>query len=762
MPSKDELVGIVDRTRSNPAINPSFFPNTPSSSYWTGTDSPYHNSYGGWLVTFTDGDDYAHTVRRDDGHQVRLVRGGQSLGTFALNVNASGAGSGSVNTGGIDCQRAGGATSGTCSAGHGSASHVTLTATPAPGSLFTAWGGACSGATPTCTVTMDAAKSVSANFDTGPLANGACGLSNGQTLNATPSSRLCTAGTASRVTRSLPRTWRWSCSAYNGGTPAACSATSSVDLFTLTLRKNGNGGVVSSPAGIDCGSDCSETYTKGSSVTLTATPEAGSSFVSWGGACAGNYGLTCSLTMNASQSVTVNTATLTTYTKIANNGSDLPDSAQLGSGAGYWACTRANSSGLVWEVKTADGGLRDQSKTYTNYDGSYGSSSQIAAASNSLGFATAVNSSALCGFSDWRMPGVGELYGLVDKSTTPRINPTYFPNTPSSNFWSGSPNAYNSNNAWYVNFSNGGVSYLNRGNDYQVRLVRGGQSLGTFALSLSVSGSGSGTLSADDGSLNCTRAAGTTSGVCSTSLFTGATVTLTATPASGSGFSGWGGACSASSGPTCTVTMDAAKSVSAVFSSGPGSQSITFDPAPRVTVGGMGSLKATASSGLAVSIVSSTTGICRVSGNTLSGIAAGICTLTANQAGNASYSPAPQVTQSFSIAAAPVPPGSPTNVLITPGSGSATISFSPPSHDGGAPISGYTATCTASGQTTRNASGSSSPLTVKNLRGGVSYQCSLTASNSAGLTGSASASTPVTPAAGQKSILTPIMLLLLE
>ena len=48
--------------------------------------------------------------------------------------------------------------------------------------------------------------------------------------------------------------------------------------------------------------------------------------------------------MNASQSVTVNTATFTTYTKVANNGVDLPDSAQLGSAASDWACTRTNSS----------------------------------------------------------------------------------------------------------------------------------------------------------------------------------------------------------------------------------------------------------------------------------------------------------------------------------------------------------------------------------------------------------------------------------
>jgi hypothetical protein len=52
-----------------------------------------------------------------------------------------------------------------------------------------------------------------------------------------------------------------------------------------------------------------------------------------------------------------------TYTKIANNGANLPDSALLGTGPTDWACTRDNRSGLLWEVKTADSGLRDWNKT---------------------------------------------------------------------------------------------------------------------------------------------------------------------------------------------------------------------------------------------------------------------------------------------------------------------------------------------------------------------------------------------------------------
>jgi hypothetical protein len=359
------------------------------------------------------------------------------------------------------------------------------------------------------------------------------------------------------------------------------------------------------------------------------------------------------------------------------------------------------------------------------------------------------------------MPSKDELFALVDTSHLPTINPTFFPNTPSSSFWSSSPDAYYSYYAWDVYFSNGGVYNHGRGDFYKVRLVRSGQSIGTFALSLSAAGAGSGTLTSNTGGLNCTSTAGTTAGTCSASLAGGTAVTLTATPATGNTFTGWGGACSGSS-TTCTLTMDAAKSVTASFNIGAlSSQTITFGVAPTITVGGTGSVSATATSGLPVTFSSLTTSTCTVSGSTVSGVAAGICTLAANQSGNSSFSPAPQVTSSFSIAASIVPPGAPTITSIKAGSGSATITFTAPSNTGGSPISGYTATCTATGQTTQTANGAASPLTVKNLSGGVLYQCSLTATNGGGLSSSASATQPVTPVAG-KSGMTPILMLLLD
>ena len=83
--------------------------------------------------------------------------------------------------------------------------------------------------------------------------------------------------------------------------------------YTLSISKSGTGSgtVTSSPAGINCGSDCSEAYNQGTVVTLTATSSSGSTFTGWsGGGCSGTG--SCTVTMDANKTIT---ATFTvTYT----------------------------------------------------------------------------------------------------------------------------------------------------------------------------------------------------------------------------------------------------------------------------------------------------------------------------------------------------------------------------------------------------------------------------------------------------------------
>ena len=82
----------------------------------------------------------------------------------------------------------------------------------------------------------------------------------------------------------------------------------------------------------------------------------------------------------------------------------------------------------------------------------------------------------------------------------------------------------------------------------------------------------------------------------------------------------------------------------------PINQTISFGSAPTVIVGGTGTVSATGgASGNPVSFTSQTTGVCTISGSTVTGVTAGTCTIAANQAGNANYNAAPQATQSFNI-----------------------------------------------------------------------------------------------------------------
>ena len=117
---------------------------------------------------------------------------------------------------------------------------------------------------------------------------------------------------------------------------------------------------------------------------------------------------------------------------------------------------------------------------------------------------------------------------------------------------------------------------------------------------------------------------------------------------------------------TCTVranqagngSYSAAPQVSQSFTVAPGPQTITFtSTAPSgAYVGGTSyNVAANASSGLAVTFSSGSPSVCAVSGSTVSFTGSGTCIVRANQPGNPSYQPAPQVQQSFTVVPAPSP-----------------------------------------------------------------------------------------------------------
>jgi hypothetical protein len=117
--------------------------------------------------------------------------------------------------------------------------------------------------------------------------------------------------------------------------------------------------------------------------------------------------------------------------------------------------------------------------------------------------------------------------------------------------------------------------------------------------------------------------------------------------------------------------------------------------------------------GLSVAFTSATTSVCTVSGNTLTFLTTGNCTVNADQAGDGTYNAATQVQRTFTVAA--VVPGAPTSVSATAGTGSASVTFTAPASNGGSAITGYTVTVVETGATFN---GASSPISVTGLTNG--------------------------------------------
>jgi hypothetical protein len=155
------------------------------------------------------------------------------------------------------------------------------------------------------------------------------------------------------------------------------------------------------------------------------------------------------------------------FEKIGENGETLPRKALA------WRCVVDRTTGLEWEVKTADGSLFDYRNRYTHIgDGRSGDTSS---------YVTTVNAVGLCGANDWRLPSRGELESLLDYSRagfSAMVDPDWFPNTLGDMHWTSSSSKVNGGGPgywWAVNFLAG--NSLWRGGEYDadsVRLVRGG------------------------------------------------------------------------------------------------------------------------------------------------------------------------------------------------------------------------------------------------------------------------------------------------
>jgi hypothetical protein len=160
------------------------------------------------------------------------------------------------------------------------------------------------------------------------------------------------------------------------------------------------------------------------------------------------------------------------------------------------------------------------------------------------------------------------------------------------------------------------------------------------------------------------------------------------------------GVCTTAANQAGDSTYAVATPVTRSFAINQVSQTITFaQPSAQLVNGAPLVIAPTASSGLAPVLSSSTTGVCTVSGFTVTYVSAGLCTISADQSGNASYTAAAPVVRSFAInlASQSISFTQPGDQLVN----GAPLVVAPTATSGLTPVltSSTTGVCTVSGMT---------------------------------------------------------------
>lgn len=185
------------------------------------------------------------------------------------------------------------------------------------------------------------------------------------------------------------------------------------------------------------------------------------------------------------------------FTKLDATGSELPADALT------WSCVRDDVTGLIWEVKTDDGGLHDWDDRYSWYnpdpDNPYindGPANPGAICAgyvadnpttwcNTSAYIARVNAAGWCGANDWRLPGIEELRSILDYGRyRPSVDADYFPNTQTSTAYLSTSSSANGNPLRLVFYY--GEELMSSVQSDSVRLVRGGPALPSVSVTVDV------------------------------------------------------------------------------------------------------------------------------------------------------------------------------------------------------------------------------------------------------------------------------------
>ncbi len=536
---------------------------------------------------------------------------------YALLVRRSGVGNGSVKSGDggttIACEPK-------CSAVFSKGkTKVQLSALPSPVSTFMGWTGACSG-TGDCSVTVNGSTEVGALFEErastllivtlasehggqGTVTSNPVGIDCPTTCSSSFYNNLSVTLTATTTgTYSVFDGWTGDC-AGNGLT---CTV-SMVQARNVTARFNtpsdnvrvvkrgtGNGSVESAPSGILCGTDCTDMYVRGTSVTFTATPSQHSVFQNWmvrTGAgvptseCLNSTSPTCTIFVDQNKSVEAFFALTNAPLDVAKSGngggsvSSVPSGILCGTDCSeqFSIGTQVTLTATPLDSHSSFGGWTD---------------------------ACATESSPSCSFTITTPTFVGakfvknnppQLSSIIGPATTTlsQLSPEFHFNVfdPDGNLdrftvdWGDGSALFThsplSNNATYDLdhiFTSLGVKtvtvtlYDTRGlsvsETRQIEVIQNTYTLTIISPACNAGEPcGYGVITSVPTGIQCDTNSDTT-GVCEKSFGVNTVVTLTATPDASSTFVGWnsGGPCaSAGSSPVCTVTMDGNKNIGVRF-----------------------------------------------------------------------------------------------------------------------------------------------------------------------------------------------------
>lgn len=171
------------------------------------------------------------------------------------------------------------------------------------------------------------------------------------------------------------------------------------------------------------------------------------------------------------------------FTKLDASGVPLADQSAAFN-VTPWHCVFDNITGLTWEVKTDDEGLRDKDWTLTwfastglNDGGDRGTENGGTCVDtqncDTEKYRQAVNAAMLCGRDDWRLPLRSELLSIVHYGavSAPFIDAASIPQSSSVGYWSGSARG---GDAWTVSLMTGDTRFVAKDNRQATRLVSGG------------------------------------------------------------------------------------------------------------------------------------------------------------------------------------------------------------------------------------------------------------------------------------------------